>query len=282
MSFLITVPELAERVEKGSTNIILAALWSGKDGGGERLFNSEHIPTARLCDVARSLASAPSSDLGRNPLPSKDILDRAFVRWGITDDRQVVVYDNGRGLFAARAWWTLRWAGVSDVVYLNGGQNAWEAAGHEVIGGPGNSRGLANKEADLGHMPVASIEEVKDHEGLLIDAREPNRFAGRKEFLDLKAGHIPGAINIPVRLFADEWGTLKPAEELAQIFADHGLTAENAADAIVYSGSGNHSALLILAMNVAGLATPRHFIGGWSQWCANPNNPVERGDNPVK
>ncbi|MDO4929212.1 MAG: sulfurtransferase [Corynebacterium sp.] len=275
MSLTISVPELAQRVEQGSTNIILASLWSPEDGGGEALFNSEHIPTARYCDAVRALASAPSSVLGRNPLPTKDILDRWFVRWGITDDRQVIVYDNGRGLFAARAWWILRWAGVEDVRYLNGGQHAWESAGYEVLGGPGNARGYSNIESNPGQLPVASIDEVKEHQGILLDAREPNRFAGRKEFLDLKAGHIPGAINLPARAVVDEYGEFKEPAELREIFAAQGVTEETIDDVIIYSGSGNHSAQVILGMNIAGLGTPRHFVGGWSQWCADPENPVE-------
>ena len=118
---------------------------------------------------------------------------------------------------------------------------------------------------------------MKAHTGLLIDARETNRFAGRKEYLDLKAGHIPGAINIPTRSVMNPKQSFKPAEELREIFASHGVTRDTIADAIIYSGSGNHSAQVIAAMNIAGLGTPRHYVGGWSQWCANRNNPVERG-----
>lgn len=98
MGITISVEELAQRINTGSNNIILASLWSPHEGGGYAHFNSEHISTARYCDTAFALASAPSSKLGRNPLPTKDTLARWFIRWGLTDDRQVVVYDDYRGL----------------------------------------------------------------------------------------------------------------------------------------------------------------------------------------
>ncbi|MFC6318184.1 sulfurtransferase [Corynebacterium gerontici] len=276
MSVTISAEELAERIHSGSNNILLASLWSANEGGGFAQFNSEHIPTAKFCDPAAALAGTPGSAGGRNPLPTKDILDRWFNRWGLTDDRQVVVYDNFRGLYAARAWWVLKWAGVQDVVVLDGGQSHWEATGHQLIGGPGNPRGYANITSQPGQLPTASIEDVKKHDGILLDARERNRFAGRKEFLDLKAGHIPGAINIPTRDVLNEDLTFKSADELRKIFNDAGI--ESAENVIIYSGSGNHSAQVIMAMEIAGIGIPRHYIGGWSQWCANEKNPVERGD----
>ncbi|KPH74360.1 sulfultransferase [Corynebacterium ulcerans] len=276
MGITISVEELAQRINTGSNNIILASLWSPHEGGGYAHFNSEHISTARYCDTAFALASAPSSKLGRNPLPTKDTLARWFIRWGLTDDRQVVVYDAYRGLFAARAWWVLKWAGVPDVVILDGGQKAWEAAGYETLGGPGNPRTYSTIEPELGSMPTATIEDVKNHTGILLDAREANRFAGRKERLDLKAGHIPGAVNVPSRDLLTQEGLFKTPEEIRAAFAAVGITSAD--DVIAYSGSGNHSAQAIIAMNIAGLGTPRHYVGGWSQWAADPKNPVEHGD----
>lgn len=276
MSILVSVDELAERIRKGSNNIILACLWNAKDGGGYPAFNSEHISTSRFCDVAAALASVPSSRTGRNPLPTESNLNRWFRQWGLDSKRQVVVYDNFRGLYAARAWWVLKWAGVENVAVLDGGQKLWEAKGNETLGGPGNLSTPGDLTAKIGQMPTATIDDVKAHKGILLDCREANRFAGRKEFLDLKAGHIPGAVNVPSRNVLNEDGTYKNADELREIFAAAGITSSEGV--IAYSGSGNHSAQVIIAMNIAGLGTPRHFVGGWSQWCADERNPVERGD----
>ena len=277
MSILISPQDLNERINHGAKTTILASLWMPHEGGGFQLFQSEHIPTALFCDTAAALASTPSSSVGRNPLPDPDKLQRWFNHWGLHDDREIIVYDQGKGLFSARAWWILTWAGVKGVRILDGGLAAWERAGYQIVGGPGNlGRGQA-QEVVAGQLPVATIDEVKNFDGVLIDTREANRYAGRKERLDLKAGHIPGAINIPTRSVMNPKQSFKPAEELREIFASHGVTQDTIADAIIYSGSGNHSAQVIAAMNIAGLGTPRHYVGGWSQWCANPNNPVERG-----
>jgi len=109
--------------------------------------------------------------------------------------------------------------------------------------------------------------------------RRCRRCAGRRENLDLKAGHIPGAVNVPERLFHNDGvRTLKSPDEIREVLAAAGLTQENTKDAIIYSGSGNHSALALAAMENAGFTGLRHYIGGWSQWSADPTNPVERGD----
>ncbi|MBP3088426.1 sulfurtransferase [Corynebacterium sp. sy017] len=279
MSITISAKELSERIQSGKKQTILAAMWyrNGRDGYSQ--FCSDHIPTALFCDTAAALSGLPSSENGRNPLPNLNLLNKWFSKWGISADRDIIVYDDHHGLFAARAWWIFKWVGLSRVFILDGGQKAWEALGEETLGGPGNLPGYREVLATGGHLPVATIEEVKAHTGLLIDAREPNRFAGRKEFLDLKAGHIPSAVNISTRSVLNADGTFKSAAQLQELFSQAGInTAADVDNAIIYSGSGNHSAQVIAAMNIAGLGTPRHYIGGWSQWSADPRNPVETGD----
>lgn len=275
MSTILSAQELATRVKSGFKQTILASLWAPNEGGGYTQYITAHIPTARFCDTAKALASVPSSKTGRNPLPTASGLDLWFREWGLTEDREVIVYDNHRGLYAARAWWILRWAGVKNVRILDGGQQAWEALGEAVMGGPGNPQTDHTLKANPGQMPTATLEDVKAHTGMLVDCREPNRYAGRKEFLDLMAGHIPGAINIPAREVVNDDRTFKSADELKALFDSHGVTADVVDDIIIYSGSGNHSAQVIAAMEIAGLPAPRHFVGGWSQWCADPKNPVE-------
>lgn len=276
MSILISPQDLNERINHGAKTTILASLWMPHEGGGFQLFQSEHIPTALFCDTAAALASTPSSSVGRNPLPDPDKLQRWFNHWGLHDDREIIVYDQGKGLFSARAWWILTWAGVKGVRILDGGLAAWERAGYQIVGGPGNlGRGQA-QEVVAGQLPVATIDEVKNFDGVLIDTREANRYAGRKERLDLKAGHIPGAVSVPTREILNPDNTFRPAEEIRATFEKVGVTDPN--NVIVYSGSGVHSAQAIAAMHYAGLPGAALYLGGWSQWCADRNNPVERSD----
>ncbi|QPK78959.1 sulfurtransferase [Corynebacterium lizhenjunii] len=278
MSILVSPRQLHEDIHQGARFTVLASLWEPQEGAAFNQFSSLHIPTAQFCDAAGALAGLPGSQAGRNPLPDPDKLALWFKRWGLRRDRPVVVYDEQRGLFAGRAWWILRWAGVEDVRIVDGGLANWRKQGLPTLTGPGNISVGADMEVRPGSMPTATLADVKAHTGLLIDTREPNRFAGRRENLDLKAGHIPGAVNLPERHLHNPDHTWKSPEQVRDLVAEAGITAAQLESAIIYSGSGNHSALAIAALEWAGLPVPRHFVGGWSQWSADPRNPVERGD----
>lgn len=277
MSVTISPNELAHRIHTGKKQTILASFWEPGEGMSYRKFCSEHIPTSLFCDPAASLTSVPSSKNGRNPLPDEETLRRAFAKWGIRDEYDVVVYDQTNSLFAARAWWILKWAGVDNAYILNGGMANWEREGHKIVGGPGNIHAQATRVPSLGHMPVATLEDVKKGDRILIDTREPSRFAGRKEHLDLKAGHIPGAVNVPTRFLMTPEKLFLSPEEVRDQFAQVGIGEEEAKNAIVYSGSGLHGSLGIALMHHAGLPGAAVYMGGWSQWTASGNNPVERG-----
>lgn len=279
MSILVEPQELHEAIHRNERLTVLASLWDAAENDGYSQFRSLHIPTAQYCDAAGALAGLPGSLVGRNPMPDPDKLQHWFELWGLRGDRPVVIYDEGRGLFAGRAWFILRWAGVQDVRILNGGFARWRSLRLPTLAGPGNIAVDSDLEVEPQTHMVASIDEVREHTGLLVDTREINRFAGRRENLDLKAGHIPGAVNVPERFLHNPDRTWKSQEEIRAVFAAAGVTESNVDDVILYSGSGNHSALAMAAMEWVGLKGARHYVGGWSQWSANPSNPVEHGEN---
>ena len=278
MSILVSPQALNDLIHQGQRYTLLASLWGTGEYDGAQQFQSLHIPTAQYCDTAGALAGLPGSRDGRNPMPDPKLLQKHFETWGLRQDRPVIVYDEGRGLFAGRAWWILRWAGVQDVHILDGGFANWRRHKLPTLTGPGNISVDTDQIVNPQPQMVATIEDVKAHTGILLDTREANRFAGRRENLDLKAGHIPGAINIPQRDFHHADRTWKSKEEISALFQQAGINKDNVKDTIVYSGSGNHSALALAAMEWIGLTGARHYVGGWSQWSANPVNPVERGD----
>ncbi|MDO5669333.1 MAG: sulfurtransferase [Corynebacterium sp.] len=278
MSTFVSADSLRDDIYHGLNQTVLASYWAPGEGAGYKRYESEHMPTALFCDPAYALAGIPSSDGGRNPLPEAHYLQDWFSRWGLEENSRVVVYDEGPGLLAARAWWILRWAGIDDVQILDGGLKRWDTLGYPIVGGPGNFATSDGGAVRVGALPVADIDDVRDHlagGGVLVDNRDARRFAGRREILDLKAGHIPGALNIPVKDLLHEDFTIRSKEEVRERFAREGIT--DASGIIVYSGSGNHSALAIAALEYAGLGCPTHYVGGWSQWSADPTNPVQRG-----
>ncbi|WP_273369204.1 sulfurtransferase [Corynebacterium massiliense] len=278
MSILVSPAELHDAIHRGDKVTVLATHWGAGENDGQNQFRSLHIPTAQFCDAAGALAGLPGSKNGRNPLPDPDKLQSWFHTWGMREGRRVVVYDEGRGLFAGRTWWMLRWAGIDNVAMLDGGMANWRRQGLPTLTGPGNISVESDATVSPNPDMVATLDEVKEFDGPLIDTREPNRFAGRRENLDLKAGHVPGAVNVAERHLHNADRTWKSKEEIREVFANAGIDESNVKDAIVYSGSGNHSALALAVMEWAGLPGARHFVGGWSQWCGDPKNPVERGD----
>ncbi|MDO4610609.1 sulfurtransferase [Corynebacterium sp.] len=274
MTLSLSARQLRDLIQAGKRILVLDARWS-MDHSAYDLFTMAHIPLAMYCDPEFDLAGIPDRAAGRNPLPDIGQIRRAVRRWGLKKGDAVVVYDGGSGLFSARAWWILRWAGVNDVRILDGGLPAWEKEGFEVAGGPGGLRQAGNLEVTVGNMPTVEADEVAawPEHGILIDAREPSRFEGVRERLDLQAGHIPGAVNIPVKpLNAD--GAMRSPEEIRSVLAQHGI--DDGSQVAVYSGSGLHSALFIAAMHHAGLPGASLFVGGWSMWAGDPKRPIVR------
>ncbi len=255
----------------------MASLWSPYEGGAAAKFQSHHIPTSVFCHVAYSLAGLPGSGAGRNPMPPVEHLEVSFREWGLEKDRPIVVYDEGNNVYASRAWWTLRWAGVEDVRILDGGLREWDRKGYDTIAGPGNIVVGSDMEVEPNSLPTATMDEVRKFEGLLIDARNESRFAGRREILDLKSGHIPGAVNIPMPDLFDDKMRVSSEDEIRDRFAQVGITQNtDPASVITYSGSGNHSSSLLAVMAHAGLPIITHYVEGWSQWAGNVNNKVAR------
>lgn len=277
MSVFVSPEDLREQIRTGKKLTVLASLWDAREGNAWSKFQSEHIPTAQYCDPSEHLVGTPGSRVGRNPLPSPERMQESFRAWGIEANRPVIIYDTGAGEYAARTWWTLRWAGVHDVHILDGGFAAWARHGFDTVAGPGPVSVHTELEVAPGQLPTADIEDVKQFKGMLIDARDTSRFVGQRERLDLKSGHIPGARTVPVDSLFTEEGLIKPADEILEVMAKFGITHNtDPAEAIVYSGSGNHSSKLLAAFEHAGLPVLTHYIGGWSQWSADPKNPVER------
>lgn len=315
MSVFVSAETLHEHIQSGKRHTIIATLWDAKPGKSWSKFQSEHIPTAVFCDPASQLSGMPGRRVGRNPLPDALTVEKAVRAWGVEPNRPIFLYDGGNGLFAARAWWVLRWAGFDDVHILDGGFAAWDGSGLPTVAGPGNVVVPREIEVTTGHLPTAQMDDVREFQGKLIDARSPRRFQGRREVLDLQAGHIPGAVNLPVGDLFDEvligagdgadvdgagagagaagFGAagvgagagvaageyaatkVKSPEEIRARLAEAGITESTTPEeAIVYSGSGNHSALLLAAMEHAGLPVLSHYVAGWSQWSADPHNPV--------
>jgi thiosulfate/3-mercaptopyruvate sulfurtransferase len=187
----------------------------------------------------------------------------------------VVVHDLGDGFAAARAWWVLRWAGLTDVAVLDGGWAAWEAASAPVTAEP-STPGRGDVVVRPGSMPVLDAAEAARlaRDGVLFDVRAGERYRGEHEPIDPVAGHIPGAVNAPTLENLRPDGTLLSAEALRARFA--ALGADGGVPVGAYCGSGVSAAQTVLALAVAGVPAAL-YVGSWSHWISDPGRPVAVG-----
>jgi len=256
------------------------------DAGG-RAYLAGHIPTARYLDLNRDLSNPVSAASGRHPLPSPERLAARFEALGIRERSQVVVYDEVNGSFAARAWWLLRWLGHTRAAVLDGGMQAWRAAGGAIESGgttqpedPGRGDSGSASSPRVDPQAVVGSEELaalmKAGRRLLVDARAPERFAGTVEPIDPVAGHVPGAVNHPFSANLAGDGRFLPLEELERRWRER-LNGVSPADTIAMCGSGVTACHNLLALEIAGLTGAKLYAGSWSEWIRDPNRPVARG-----
>lgn len=242
---------------------------------GRHQYLAAHIPGAVYADLHTDLSGPPVTDCGRHPLPAPDAMQALFRRLGISQNTQVVVYDNAGGSFAARLWWMLRYMGHETVAVLDGSWSAWQQASLPTASGeetndPGDFLGQPRR----GWLITADKVPLAK---LLIDSRDPARYRGESEPLDRVAGHIPGAINHFWRDNLDDNGLFKEVGELREKFLDF-LGGTMAGDAVFYCGSGVTACHNLLAAVHAGLPAPCLYAGSWSEWCSDPKRLVATGE----
>ncbi len=249
----------------------------GDAGAGERAFADGHLPGAVYAHLDRDLAGAKTGRNGRHPLPTRADWAATLARLGVTPTRAVVFYDAQGGMYAARAWWMLRWAGHAAVSVLDGGLQAWKAAGGAVETGAVTTL-AASAPYPIGESLVATVDADTLQKSLgritLLDARAGERYRGEVEPLDARAGHIPGARSRFFKDNLDVQGRFRPAAELRAAFEAFG----GAPGEVVHQcGSGVTACHNLLAMEVAGLPGSTLYPGSWSEWSSDPARPVAVG-----
>jgi thiosulfate/3-mercaptopyruvate sulfurtransferase len=281
---LISVANLAGRLAAapGSVFVIDCRFDLADTGAGEKAYAAGHLPSAHYLHLDRDLSGAKTGSNGRHPLPERAALVATLAARGLKQGQQVVAYDAQGGMYAARVWWLLRWLGHDSVALLDGGLQAWEAAGEALTqtvpaSAPGDFKAAAPLVATVDAQAVA--RNLATGERIVVDARAADRYRGENETLDRVGGHIPGALN---RWFKDNLGAdgrFKPAHTLRDEFA--ALLGHTAPEHVVLQcGSGVTACVNALAMEVAGLHGAVLYPGSWSEWSADAARPVATGPNP--
>ena len=266
---------------------------------GQQQYTASHIPGAVYANLDTALsakhgvpgahgvitahgADTPASG-GRHPLPNRE----KFAEWlssvGFANNMQAVVYDRNGANYCGRLWWMLKWAGHAHVAVLDGGLQAWQAAGGAVASGDEPAHFQSNFALAPELATLVATKTVADNLGrpiqTLIDARGAPRFRGEVEPLDPVAGHIPGALNRPFGQNIGPDGKFKPAADLKAEF-EALLAGRDPSTVVHHCGSGVSAVPNIIAMQIAGLADASKtglYAGSWSDWCSDASRPMAQG-----
>ena len=218
---------------------------------------------------------------GSHDMPAPADFERELRALGIREGDRVVAYDAAGIFSSARAWWMLRTFGAHDVAILDGGFAKWQAEGHPVEDMPPILRDrhiTVQRQAGLVRdvTQVAAASKLRDQQ--IVDARPPGRFAGidPEPRPGLRAGHIPGARNVPAGTLYAADGTMKPVADLRAAFESAGVDLSR--PVITTCGSGITAASLALALERIGKRDWSLYDGSWTEWGSYPDLKIETGD----
>jgi thiosulfate/3-mercaptopyruvate sulfurtransferase len=287
---LITVDQLQNLQARHAPLMIFDVSFDLSDPAkADAMYAEKRIDGALLAHLERDLsAGLPISTAtqalcgGRHPLPTREDFAAWLTRVGFANDMQAVVYDRNGVNYCGRLWWMLKWAGHDAVAVLDGGLQAWEAAGGAIASGPAPHPAPARQPFALG-APLrqwVTLQEVLGRLGqpdqTLIDARGAPRYRGDAEPMDPVAGHIPGALNRP---FSDDFaadGRYKSPAQLKTEFAAL-LAGRDPASVVHQCGSGVSALANTIAMEIAGYPPVPLYAGSWSEWSRTPRLPCAKG-----
>ncbi|TAE55211.1 MAG: sulfurtransferase [Bacteroidetes bacterium] len=231
-----------------------------------------HLEGALLVDLEHQLADTSGDPVegGRHPLPTLAAFGEVLQQLGISPESHVVVYDDKNGAnAAARFWWMLRALGHEKVQVLDGGMQAALKAGFPLGSGVETPQNAGPYPATTWQLPLADIHAVEiaaqNPQATVVDVRDAYRYQGISEPIDLIAGHIPGAINMPFSANLDENGRFRSPEALRELYQPL-MADKNPGQVIIHCGSGVTACHTLLALAHAGFEIPALYVGSWGEW----------------
>jgi thiosulfate/3-mercaptopyruvate sulfurtransferase len=238
---------------------------------GDAAFALSHVPGAVKVDLQRDLTGELSAHGGRHPLPDVDELAEVFGRLGIDGSVKVVAYDED-GSVAPRLWWMLRWLGHRQVAVLQGGWRGWAEGGGRLstAASPPSPRRFVPGTA-LVATATGDEAAAAGRVGALVDSRPTALYDGAPNPVDRRAGHIPGARNLPWSSAFVAPGEWAPPEAQRRRLA----AIAGAEDGVMYCGSGVTACVNLLALELIAAPAARLYVGSWSGWASHPDNPAE-------
>jgi thiosulfate/3-mercaptopyruvate sulfurtransferase len=256
------------------TDMMIFDVSTGKNARAN--YEQEHIPGAYFVDLNTQLADIKNdfADGGRHPLPTAAAFAKTLTDLGISKNKHIVIYDDNNGSnAAARFWWMLKSAGHEKVQVLNGGINEAKknnfpmSATMEII--KPASESYVIDQWMLPTIEMQAVENISQNpDYLVIDVRSKERYDGKIEPIDLIAGHIPGAVNMPFTENINDQGLFLDPQVLRNKYEQlfNHIKSENI---IVHCGSGVTACHTLLALAYAEMDIPKLYVGSWSEWSRN-------------
>jgi thiosulfate/3-mercaptopyruvate sulfurtransferase len=244
-------------------------------------YETKHLNDALFIDLDTQLANIKENvaNGGRHPLPSINQFSKTLQDLGISTQTHVIIYDDKNGAnAAARFWWMLKAIGHVKVQVLNGGIQEAERMSFPINSNKVKAKKVTPYTINQWQLPTISLtaieKNVKLKNSIIIDVRETARYKGEYEPIDLVAGHIPTAINIPFIENLTKDGLFVSPSELHTKYSKIINAFKNNGPIIVHCGSGVTACHTLLAFEYAGLKMPTLYVGSWSEWSRN-NKPIE-------
>lgn len=237
-----------------------------------QLFDQAHLPGAALVTPTELVCGIPPAP---GKLASTDQLAALFGRIGYRDGLDIVVYDDEGGGWAGRFAWTLDCIGHRSWRYLNGGLQAWHAAGLELEAGTGLQRVVTDVELTIDAVPIAEIEDVMraidDPEQIIWDVRSHEEFVGQRQS-SARVGHIPTAINLDWMALKDPSNDMRITQDIEATLKDLGISGHG--PIITHCQTHHRSGLSYMLGRLLGLDI-RAYHGSWSEWGNRDDTPIE-------
>ncbi len=284
---IISADALSDIVKNAGPDCIIVdcrfSLANANWGLGE--YQHSHIPDAVYAHVNEDLSGPViPGKTGRHPLPDTEKFLAWVQKMGISNETQVIAYDQAGGGYAARLWWLMQWIGHKAVAVLDGGWAAWQKAGLHADDSVPHTKTKVYTPS-FRHDLIVDVNKVGqwacDHKHTVVDSREARRYDGIEELIDPVAGHIPGAINKPFAENINPDGTWKSISELRARFTS--LLKDTTCDEIAfYCGSGVTACHNVLAFRHAGLGVAKLYPGSWSEWILDESRGIETEGEKVR
>lgn len=278
-SSLVSTEWLAQHLDAPDIRVVDASWYlPAMNRNAKAEYAAGHIPGAVFFDIDEiSDTSSPLPHM----LPPPEKFSARVRKLGLGDGSRIVIYDGGaQTMGAARVWWMFRVFGHEDVSILDGGFRKWQAEGHPVEDLPPAPR-ERHFTARVNSLLVRDIDRVKgaldSKREQVVDARSAPRFRGDEPEPrpGLRAGHMPGALNVPFGSLLNADGTFKPASQLKDVLAQAGIDPSK--PVITSCGSGITACVVAFALHLTGHAQVAVYDGSWAEWGGRSDTAVATG-----